>query len=96
MIHLIQCMCPQRHCILAMGFDPQDMAVVEAEHLFQEQVERWIGLKIVNRRCVMCGDVAVELHYETETTVFRTMDEAAIPGSCAGDAAPDGGNDESE
>lgn len=75
MIYLLQCKCPQNHCILAMCFDDADMSTAEAEYLFREQVELWITAGLVNRRCEMCS-ADVVLHFECASTVFRTMAEA--------------------
>ena len=39
MIHVIQCLCPDRHCIFGMAYDPADISPEEAMQGFREVVQ---------------------------------------------------------
>lgn len=75
MIHIIQCLCPSRHCIFGVAYDPADMEHDVAMATFQQQVEQWIEKKEINPWCGICG--SRDWKYEMARTKYTTMQEAA-------------------
>jgi hypothetical protein len=59
---LVQCLCPSRHCILALAFRdiPDDTAV----ELLQSQVSAALGSTGFNPYCGLCGASADKWIYE--------------------------------
>jgi hypothetical protein len=74
MIHIIQCLCPQRHCVLAVAYDPADMNGAEAMLLLKEGIESMIFRGIIDPWCGLCD--SCEFHYEDNATVWASMEEA--------------------
>lgn len=70
MIHLIQWLCPSRHCLVAVAYDPQqqthDQAVAQLEKLAADAG--------VLPLCALCGSKA--LFYDDQPTHFKDMQEA--------------------
>lgn len=70
MIHLIQWLCPSRHCLVAVAYDPQqdthDQAVAKLETLATNAG--------VLPLCALCGSKA--LFYDDQPTRFENMEEA--------------------
>jgi hypothetical protein len=75
MIHIIQCLCPERHAIFATCYDPKEMPDDVAMATMQATVEEWLAKKIINPWCGICGSRAA-WHYETRRTRFTTMEQA--------------------
>lgn len=71
MIHLVQLLCPKRHCVLAAPFDPNQGGTFDA---VVEQLKKYVETHALNPRCGLCD--SRELTYEDGTTKFETMDEA--------------------
>ena len=78
-IHIIQCLCPLRHCITATMFDEGNITPQEALAGFQGLMEMAVKVGAINRHCTICGK-DVEFHYEDGITKFQTMDEARAAG----------------
>jgi hypothetical protein len=74
MIHIIQCLCPERHAIFATCYDPKEMPDDVAMATMQATIEEWLAKKIINPWCGICG--GKKWHYETRRTRFTTMEEA--------------------
>lgn len=74
MIHIIQCLCPQRHAIYAIAYDPDFMADDVAMAEFREQVTEWIRKGVINPWCGICG--SREWAYEQRSTKYKTVSEA--------------------
>lgn len=70
MINICQLLCPERHCILGMAYDPEDYSPREIE---TKIVMGAIGMRI-DPRCGICG--STQTHFEHGTTKFKTMEEA--------------------
>jgi hypothetical protein len=74
MIHIIQCLCPDRHCIFALAYDPADLSSPEAMQGFKEMVQAALDKKLANPWCGMCGSTLWS--YEDAVTKFATIEEA--------------------
>jgi hypothetical protein len=72
-IRLVQLLCPSRHALLALPFDPVEFSDAEAIKHLSDRFEGFKGGRI-NRRCGVCG--SADLRYEVGQTGFATMDEA--------------------
>lgn len=68
-INLIQLLCPKRHCITALAFDPAIQTAEAAEAAIKSFVEA-----AFNPWCGICG--SKDLQYETGETKFDTVAEA--------------------
>lgn len=74
MIYIIQCLCPQRHAIYAIAYDPKDIPHDVAMVAFQQQIESWIAEKAINPWCGICN--SRDWTYEQRRTKFATIEEA--------------------
>ena len=75
-IHLIQCLCPERHAIMAVMYDPERISAEGALAGFQQVVELALQQKVIRQRCEICKR-DVEFHYEDAVTKFNSIEEAA-------------------
>lgn len=73
-IHLIQCLCPERHCICGICYDTEAVSPDDAMSGFEALFDQAVQEGLLNRRCELCG--SRELFFEDGRTVFSTMDEA--------------------
>jgi hypothetical protein len=74
MIHLLQCMCPSRHCIVAIAYDPDSLPAETAMNGFQSLVGVLIQQKRIDPFCGLCGSRV--WHYEDGVSKFKTVQEA--------------------
>jgi len=69
-IRLVQWLCPQRHCIVAVAYDPEhqdhDAAIA--------QMESFVAAANVLPHCGLCGSKS--LFYDDQPTKFETMQQA--------------------
>jgi hypothetical protein len=77
-VWLCQCLCPDRHCIMAAAHEAKTHA--EADALItvglREQLEGMIAEGTMNPRCGLCGASDATWRYELARTRFATMAEA--------------------
>jgi hypothetical protein len=69
-IYLMQLLCPQRHAIVALAFDPEAMTENEA----RQACEKRMAIGDINPWCGICG--SRHLRYEAAPTRFETMEKA--------------------
>lgn len=69
-IKITQLLCPLRHCILALAFNPADNSEDDAKTIINAGIE---DLNL-NRFCGICG--SSDLQFETNATNFDTIAEA--------------------
>jgi hypothetical protein len=76
-VWVAQCLCPQRHCIMAASRGAENAADANANVLtpLQKQVESMLIIKALNPWCGLCHAAASEWTYEVRRTAFATMDE---------------------
>jgi hypothetical protein len=75
MVHIVQCLCPQRHCITAAAYDDADgKPPGTALEALQALNAMAIRDGVINPWCGICGSRA--WHYEDGLTSFVTLDEA--------------------
>lgn len=74
MIHLIQYLCPSRHCIAGIAYNPTDLPEEDAMAGFRQLVDEAVARHELNPWCGLCG--SHELKYEDAITTFRTLEEA--------------------
>jgi hypothetical protein len=76
MIHIIQVLCPDRHCILAIAYDPAELPPDEAMLGMKQLTQKMIDDHAINPHCGICGSTCWE--YEDHATKYATI-EAAMP-----------------
>jgi hypothetical protein len=74
LIKIVQCLCPQRHCILALAFDGREHSDEAAVKTLRDTIQELTVRKTINPWCHLCR--SRELHYEVGITQFKTMEEA--------------------
>lgn len=74
MIWIIQCLCPERHCIYGIAYDPEEISHDVVMAGFQQLIEDWIKDKAINPWCGICE--SRDWTYEQRRTKYQTMDEA--------------------
>jgi hypothetical protein len=75
MIHLIQCLCPKRHAIFGLAYNPENMKPEDAMSGLRDLLQIAIEKGIINPWCGLCR--SREWKYEDAETPYRTMEEAA-------------------
>jgi len=74
MIHLAQCLCPARHCIVAAAYDPATRTLgVEG---LRAEVARIVDLGNADPWCGLCGAKRDSWTYEDGVTRWKTIEEA--------------------
>jgi hypothetical protein len=74
MIHIIQCLCPDRHAIMGIAYDPKDMSPEEAMQAMREWVQGAIDTHVINPWCAICGSSMWQ--FEDGVSKFHTLEEA--------------------
>ncbi len=75
-IRLVQLLCPQRHCIIAMAYFSQSgEAHPDMEDAMSVAFHRAVEAKVLNPHCGLCH--STDLHLEDGCTGWSTMEEAA-------------------
>lgn len=74
MIHIIQCLCPQRHNILAVAYDDAKTKGDDALHQLQGVIKKALDAGVLNPWCGICQ--SRDWSYEDGITRFTTMEEA--------------------
>ena len=77
-VWLAQCLCPQRHCILAAIHEADGEAEARAVILspLREQIEGMLKIKALNPWCGICRSPIERWSYEVGRTHWTTMAEA--------------------
>jgi hypothetical protein len=77
-VWICQCLCPDRHCILATAGTAE--SETEAEALVRAPLRReLVGLLkegLLNPWCALCGSNRATWKYELRRTAFATIEEA--------------------
>lgn len=69
-IYLTQLLCPQRHCIVAVGWDDTDYT----ETSIQEVLKKEMAAHGIQQQCGLCGSCV--LKFETRLTPWKSIAEA--------------------
>lgn len=77
-VYLAQCLCPQRHAMMASAGEAADQAEAETEVLqpLREAVALLQSTEVMNPWCSLCNAPASSWTYELRRTRWRTMAEA--------------------
>jgi hypothetical protein len=77
-VWIAQCLCPQRHCILAAAGQAQTKRKAEevVMALLKERIAEMIKSAAVNPWCGICYAPAESWHYEVGRTPFARMQDA--------------------
>lgn len=73
-VWIAQCLCPQRHAIMAAAFDDRETAPAQGEKELRQAVEKLIEDGAINGYCHICE--SAQLTYETRRTIFTTLEQA--------------------
>jgi hypothetical protein len=79
MIHIVQMLCPQRHCILGLAYDDKLNSSEEIQGMLKAQTDDWVQKKIINPWCGICRAPYADWRMEDGKTVFQTIEEARGP-----------------
>ena len=74
MVHMIQVLCPKRHCILAIAYDPESTSPDDAMAGLRAHVDHLLAQRAINPWCGICG--SRQWAYEDRESIFKTMEEA--------------------
>lgn len=77
-VWIAQCLCPQRHCILASAGEADDATAAEKTVVaeLRKQMDALLLAGVLNPWCGLCKAAAADWHYEVGRTRFASMDEA--------------------
>jgi hypothetical protein len=77
-VWIVQCLCPQRHCIMATAGEAAGAEAAEEQIAvpLREAVADALRSQVMNPWCGICRAERATWRYETARTRFRTMDEA--------------------
>lgn len=74
-VHIIQLLCPSRHCIVALAYEGNDHEKHKAD--LEANIERLVvEKKVIHPWCGLCGAKREKWKYETAPTTFSTIEEA--------------------
>lgn len=78
-VWVCQCLCPQRHCILAAAGEADSQAAAEeaVENPLRASVNMLLTTRAANSWCGLCKAGQETWRYELARTRFRTIEEAA-------------------
>lgn len=77
-VWICQCLCPDRHCILATAgeADTETEAAESVRTPLRRQIVGLLGSGAMNPWCALCGANRATWRYELRRTAFATLDEA--------------------
>jgi hypothetical protein len=81
-VRIVQCLCPQRHCLMGVAYESPDG---EADPAKMEALRKTIAdlvERVINPWCAICESRS--FIYEDEATRFRTLAEAERWKKCSG------------
>jgi len=78
-VWICQCLCPDRHCVLAAAgeADTEADAVERVRTPLRRDIVGLLRTGILNPWCALCNANRATWRYELRRTAFATMDEAA-------------------
>jgi hypothetical protein len=84
MVYIAQCLCPRRHCILALAYESRagetgEQAEATAKKLLD--IKTWL-----DPWCGLCQEKRPRWHVEVKATAWQTMEEARRAGIYAAEA----------
>lgn len=91
MVRIVQCLCPSRHCIMAIAYQSgltaaqekiggcEDITLTEetASAWLKDVVEAMIATQTVNPWCDICK--SRDFRYEDAKSIFDTIEQARAP-----------------
>jgi hypothetical protein len=77
-VWIAQCLCPQRHCIMAGADEAKSGAEAEQKVMryLRETVEEWLARGTINPWCGLCGAPQESWTFELGRTRWATLEEA--------------------
>lgn len=76
-VWIAQCLCPQRHAIMASSGEAQDeQDAAPLGELLRTEIDKALQSRVINPWCGLCRAKSETWHYELGRTRFRTMAEA--------------------
>lgn len=77
-VRIVQCLCPHRHCILAIAYEADTgEADPERTELLRRSVNEAINTKQMNPHCGICLATTDRWEYEDNATVWPSLEAAA-------------------
>ena len=73
-VHVTQCLCPKRHCIMAIAWQEPEYTPDTAKEKLKSIIKRLMERGAINGFCGICN--SSKLTYEDGVTGFKTLDEA--------------------
>ncbi len=73
-VHITQCLCPDRHCIIAIVWKEPDHTKDSAEAHLKSLMDEMTNLGVLNPWCGICN--SRDLHCEDGITKFQSIKEA--------------------
>jgi len=74
-VHLVQCLCPARHCLMASAAQEPPGSKDEALEIVKATIEAAIASKRINPWCGICKAPREQWTFEVATLPGRTLDE---------------------
>lgn len=74
-VHLVQCLCPARHCIMAATFQEPPGIQEQALELLRGSIEQTIAGGRLNPQCEICKAPRDQWSFEIATIDGVTLDE---------------------
>lgn len=81
-VRLVQALCPQRHCVLAVAYEaprtPEPVILKESPHIdkLRTVLQATIGAGFMHAHCAICHAGAEQFTYEDAPTAYSTLREA--------------------
>lgn len=76
-VWLCQCLCPNRHCILAAADEAEtEQEAAAIRETLERKLAELLRVHVFNPWCSLCGAALEAWRYELRRTPFATLDEA--------------------
>jgi hypothetical protein len=74
MINIVQALCPERHCLMALAYEGDAMSDEQATRKLAMTLARAMARLEIDPWCGLCQSEAI--HYEVGRTRFKTLEDA--------------------
>jgi hypothetical protein len=75
MVHIIQVLCPSRHCIFAISYEHPEMSDEDGVKAAKNMLNEMLAGNLINPWCALCKSEDIH-NFDIGITAFKTMEEA--------------------
>lgn len=77
MVRIVQCLCPERHCIMAAAYEAEaDEVDPLMKRGLKMRIAELVTMRVLNPVCGLCGASVETWSFEDRASKYRTLEEA--------------------